>query len=63
MDARKRAIQNAPQVVFSNEPPMELHSVNIKAPPKDVKIGYISFGTASSIDLLFPFDILHLFII
>ena len=65
VDARRRAIQNAPQVLFRNEPPLELqnvkglHSSNTKG-----EVGYVTFGIAtftrltsdlcSSCTVLFP---------
>ena len=41
VDARRRAIQNAPQVLFRNEPPLELQGLS-STPKGDV--GYITFG-------------------
>jgi actin related protein 2/3 complex, subunit 2 len=44
VDARRRAIQNAPQVLFRNEPPLELQGVpGVKQTSTD-KIGYVTFG-------------------
>lgn len=43
VDARRRAIQNAPQVLFRNDPPLELQGVSGLASGKD-KVGYITFG-------------------
>lgn len=43
VDARRRAIQNAPQVLFRNDPPLELQGVSGLANAKD-KVGYITFG-------------------
>ncbi|KAI5868669.1 Arp2/3 complex [Durotheca rogersii] len=42
VDARRRAIQNAPQVLFMNEPPLELQGVpGVQASGGDV--GYVTF--------------------
>ncbi|EEQ86456.1 ARP2/3 actin-organizing complex subunit Arc34 [Blastomyces dermatitidis] len=42
VDARRRAIQNAPQVLFRNDPPLELQGIpEVKASGSDV--GYITF--------------------
>ena len=43
MDARRRAIQNAPQVLFRNEPPLELRGVPKLANERD-EVGYVTFG-------------------
>ncbi|KAF7185869.1 Actin-related protein 2/3 complex subunit 2 [Pseudocercospora fuligena] len=42
VDARRRAIQNAPQVMFRNDPPLELQGIPGLQSGKD-KIGYITF--------------------
>jgi actin related protein 2/3 complex subunit 2 len=43
VDARRRAIQNAPQVLFRNEPPLELQGIpGLQAGKQE--IGYITFG-------------------
>jgi hypothetical protein len=43
VDARRRAIQNAPQVLFRNDPPLELEGQpGVKAGRGDV--GYVTFG-------------------
>lgn len=43
VDARRRAIQNAPQVLFRNEPPLELQ--NVKGLTAGVgEVGYVTFG-------------------
>jgi actin related protein 2/3 complex subunit 2 len=42
VDARKRAIQNAPQVLFRNDPPLELQHVPGLASGKG-EVGYITF--------------------
>lgn len=44
MDARRRAIQNAPQVLFRNEPPLELQNVQNLGNERDDKVGYVTFG-------------------
>lgn len=43
VDARRRAIQNAPQVLFRNDPPLELQGIPGLAAGKG-EIGYITFG-------------------
>jgi actin related protein 2/3 complex subunit 2 len=42
VDARKRAIQNAPQVLFRNDPPLELQNVPGLSSGKG-EVGYITF--------------------
>jgi actin related protein 2/3 complex subunit 2 len=44
VDARRRAIQNAPQVLFLNEPPLELQDVPGLNRSGGEEIGYITFG-------------------
>lgn len=44
VDARRRAIQNAPQVLFRNEPPLELQGVKGLADGKNGEVGYVTFG-------------------
>jgi hypothetical protein len=44
VDARRRAIQNAPQVLFKNEAPLELQGLPGLKSGKG-EIGYITFGT------------------
>lgn len=44
VDARRRAIQNAPQVLFRNEPPLELQGTS-GLPSGKGEVGYITFGT------------------
>jgi actin related protein 2/3 complex subunit 2 len=44
VDARRRAIQNAPQVLFRNEPPLELQGTS-GLPYGKGEVGYITFGT------------------
>ncbi|ORY19374.1 Arp2/3 complex, 34 kd subunit p34-Arc-domain-containing protein [Clohesyomyces aquaticus] len=43
VDARRRAIQNAPQVLFRNEAPLELHNVPGVNMSGSEEIGYITF--------------------
>lgn len=44
VDARKRGVQNAPQVLFRNDPPLELQSLpGLQSGKGDV--GYITFGS------------------
>ena len=58
VDARRRAIQNAPQVLFRNEPPLELQSVRGVSNTNTKDVGYVTFGLLpskrceDSIDLL-----------
>lgn len=44
VDARRRAIQNAPQVLFRNDPPLELQGLPGLAASGTGEIGYITFG-------------------
>lgn len=46
VDARRRAIQNAPQVLFRNDPPLELHEVPGVQGTGTGDIGYVTFGKA-----------------
>jgi len=43
VDARRRAIQNAPQVLFRNEPPLELQGFPGVSTSTNGEIGYITF--------------------
>lgn len=43
VDARKRAIQNAPQVLFRNDPPLELQNVPGLVTAGKGEVGYITF--------------------
>jgi len=43
VDARRRAIQNAPQVLFRNDPPLELEGVPGVRNSGSEKIGYVTF--------------------
>ncbi|KAF4979080.1 hypothetical protein FZEAL_4640 [Fusarium zealandicum] len=45
VDARRRAIQNAPQVLFRNDPPLELQGVPGIENTGSGDIGYVTFGT------------------
>jgi actin related protein 2/3 complex subunit 2 len=50
VDARRRAIQNAPQVMFRNDPPLELQGQpGLQSGKGD--IGYITFGSFSNFSL------------
>lgn len=51
VDARRRAIQNAPQVLFRSDPPLELQGISGLASGKG-EIGYITFGAAAPISIL-----------
>jgi len=44
VDARRRAIQNAPQVLFRNDPPLELQGIPGVDNSGSAEIGYITFG-------------------
>lgn len=44
VDARRRAIQNAPQVLFRNDPPLELQGIPGVKNSGDGDVGYITFG-------------------
>ncbi|OJD17490.1 hypothetical protein AJ78_02411 [Emergomyces pasteurianus Ep9510] len=43
VDARRRAIQNAPQVLFRNDPPLELQGIPGVKASGDGDVGYITF--------------------
>ncbi|CAF9931172.1 MAG: hypothetical protein HETSPECPRED_007818 [Heterodermia speciosa] len=49
VDARRRAIQNAPQVLFRNEPPLELQGVRGLSKSTNGEIGYVTFGTVKNV--------------
>jgi len=49
VDARRRAIQNAPQVLYRNEPPLELQGVRGLADGSNGEVGYVTFGMANMI--------------
>lgn len=44
VDARRRAIQNAPQVLFRNDPPLELQNVPGVSTTTGGDVGYVTFG-------------------
>lgn len=44
VDARRRAIQNAPQVLFRTDPPLELQGVPGVSNSGNGEIGYVTFG-------------------
>lgn len=49
VDARRRAIQNAPQVLFRSDPPLELQGLKgVGKTGEKGEIGYITFGESSS---------------
>ena len=47
VDARRRAIQNAPQVLFRHDPPLELQGIPGVDNSGSADIGYITFGEIS----------------
>ncbi len=53
VDARRGAIQNAPQVLFRTDPPLELQNVPGVRDTGRGEIGYVTFGGWSELDLLF----------
>jgi actin related protein 2/3 complex subunit 2 len=44
VDARRRAIQNAPQVLFRTDPPLELQGVPGVKDSGNGEVGYVTFG-------------------
>jgi actin related protein 2/3 complex, subunit 2 len=48
VDARRRAIQNAPQVLFRNDPPLELQGVPGVRDTGTGEVGYVTFGRSIS---------------
>jgi len=44
VDARRRAIQNAPQVLYRTDPPLELQNVPGVVDSGNGEIGYVTFG-------------------
>lgn len=48
VDARRRAIQNAPQVLFRTDPPLELQGVPGVQNSSTGEIGYVTFGRLNS---------------
>jgi actin related protein 2/3 complex subunit 2 len=51
VDARRRAIQNAPQVLFRTDPPLELQGVPGVKDSGLGEIGYVTFGMAMQYQL------------
>jgi actin related protein 2/3 complex subunit 2 len=51
VDARRRAIQNAPQVLFRTDPPLELQGVPGVQDNGSGEIGYVTFGKGNRIKL------------
>ena len=52
VDARRRAIQNAPQVLFRSDPPLELQGMKgVGKTGEKGEVGFITFGT---LDLNMP---------
>ena len=49
VDARRRAIQNAPQVLFRTDPPLELQGVPGVKDSGNGEIGYVTFGKSCKI--------------
>jgi actin related protein 2/3 complex subunit 2 len=49
VDARRRAIQNAPQVLFRTDPPLELKGVPGVKDNGSGEIGYVTFGMFYSV--------------
>lgn len=52
VDARRRAIQNAPQVLFRNEPPLELQGVKGLADGTNGEVGYVTFGNTEWLNVV-----------
>lgn len=51
VDARRRAIQNAPQVLFRTDPPLELQGVEGVKNTGTGEVGYVTFGELSGASL------------
>lgn len=49
VDARRRAIQNAPQVLFRTDPPLELQGVQGVKDNGSGEVGYVTFGEWMSV--------------
>ena len=47
VDARRRAIQNAPHVLFRHDPPLELQGQPGLPPSGTADVGYVTFGMCS----------------
>lgn len=52
VDARRRAIQNAPQVLFRNDPPLELQGVPGVSNSGTGEVGYVTFGRSGCLTWL-----------
>jgi len=52
VDARRRAIQNAPQVLFRNDPPLELQDVPGVNNSGSGEIGYVTFGMSNLVEMV-----------
>lgn len=52
VDARKRAIQNAPQVLYRNDPPLEIRGLPGIKDDGVKDMGYITFGKEFQIKIL-----------
>lgn len=59
VDARRRAIQNAPQVLFRNDPPLELQGVPGVKATEGGEIGYVTFGMINDPGLTLCIRILY----
>jgi hypothetical protein len=50
VDARRRAIQNAPQVLYRNDAPLELQGVpGVRQGSSNGELGYVTFGMVSGL--------------
>ncbi|KAI9720460.1 MAG: hypothetical protein M1812_002966 [Candelaria pacifica] len=47
VDARRRAIQNAPQVLFRSDPPLEIRDIPGLKDSGEGEVGYVTFGIRS----------------
>lgn len=53
VDARRRAIQNAPQVLFRSDPPLELQGIpGLGKTGEKGEVGYITFGSCMFISMI-----------
>jgi len=52
VDARRRAIQNAPQVLFRNDPPLELQGIPGLPATGTAELGFITFGMSFALTCL-----------
>lgn len=57
VDARRRAIQNAPQVLFRTDPPLELQGVAGVKDSGNGEIGYVTFGISYLLVELFKLTV------